>query len=85
MFPRASRAYVEYSANPKARTDPLVKAWQEYAGGGEWSGPGDSSDAYVALCFRGRTPFAEDEVADFERWSNVLWARALSCAAKEKA
>jgi exodeoxyribonuclease V gamma subunit len=36
---------------------------------------GDLADAYVALCWRGRDPFANDG-AEFVRWSECLWAPA---------
>ncbi len=92
VFERASLAYAEQAEklrNPKSRAtkEPLEVAWEAYHEANEWGNGADPdrANAYVALCFRGRTPFAEDEVASFERWSNVLWARAVSCATTEKA
>jgi exodeoxyribonuclease V gamma subunit len=89
VFERASYDFVEQEIklrDPKSRAtvEPLTRAWQSFAGSGEWSGPADGDDAYVALCFRGRKPF-EHDVDDFERWSRLLWESAIMCGQKEKA
>lgn len=43
---------------------------------------GDATDPHVALCWRGRDPFADDAV-EFQHWSRMLWDDACAHEVKK--
>ena len=55
----------------RSSSSPFDAALAKYRGS-DYGGPCDSSDAYHALCWRGREPLVELR-PEFERWSDVLW------------
>ncbi|MEO7041190.1 MAG: exodeoxyribonuclease V subunit gamma [Gemmatimonadaceae bacterium] len=77
VFEKASWSYVDRSINQAANARQLKSAVDvardAYAAVGFNDAPGgDSTDAYVALCWRGRDPF-DDALDDFETYSRTLW------------
>jgi hypothetical protein len=87
VFELASREYVERlrkEENPAAKkgkptTKSAIDCARDKYRASEWNGgeAGDERDAYHALCWRGRDPFADPHRAEFDKWSQVLWRPAL--------
>ncbi len=78
-LPVFEQASWEFARPAKRSTkSPLEAAIEKFEGTGWTKGNGTTTDAaepHVALCWRGRDPF-ENEAAEFQRWSLVLWADA---------
>jgi len=73
FFTCASHDYA--AALHKGSSDPLKKALDSWTDSKRPNGearPGDESDPYVRLCFRGRDPFGE-EFDQFESWARLFW------------
>jgi exodeoxyribonuclease V gamma subunit len=82
FFTGASQQFVERTIalerGSRATKSPLDMARAAFNGNDYGERPtGDITDAYVALCWRGRDPLV-DSREEFERWSMAFWRPALA-------
>jgi exonuclease V gamma subunit len=88
FFTGASQQYVERTIalerGSRATKTPLDMARAAFNGNDYGERPtGDLTDAYVALCWRGRDPLSDTREA-FEHWSAAFWRPAMTATASER-
>ncbi len=80
FFPNASWEYaacLRKQGRNEAALERAARKWRE----DEYAFDADSADPYIALCFRGRDPFAAQQ-AEFIQWADTFWTPYFACTEK---
>ena len=76
FFPKSSfvyaQAHFKQLNSARSKANPMNAVRTAWEGNSFMKIPGESQDAFVKLCFRGRNPFAE-EAAEFSQWALRFW------------